>query len=60
MSDLDSIKTDIEATKANLADARRAGDRDMILALNYTLAEQQKKKNLLLTAQGKLSIQSPF
>jgi hypothetical protein len=40
MSDLDSIKTYIQATKADLADARRAGDRDMILALNYTLAEQ--------------------
>ena len=60
MSDLDSIKTDIEATKTDLADARKAGDRDMILALNYTLAEQQKEKNLLLAAQGKLSIQSPF
>jgi len=60
MSDLDSIKTDIEVTKADLANARRAGDRDMILALNYTLTEQQKKENLLLAAQGKLSIQSPF
>lgn len=60
MSNLDSIKTDIEVTKADLANARRAGDRDMILALNYTLTEQQKKENLLLAAQGKLSIQSPF
>jgi len=60
MSDFDSIKTDIEVTKADLANARRTGDRDMMLALNYTLTEQQKKENLLLAAQGKLSIQSPF
>ncbi|RZJ99247.1 MAG: hypothetical protein EOO46_22705 [Flavobacterium sp.] len=48
MSELDRIRTRIEATEADLAEAKRVGDRDMILACHTTLAEQQKEKNLLL------------
>jgi len=48
MSELDRIRAKIEATEADLAEAKRVGDRELILMYGTTLAEQQKKENLLL------------
>jgi len=50
MSELDRIRADIEITKADLCEAKRVGDRDMILALQNTLAKQQETLNLLLAS----------
>jgi hypothetical protein len=48
MSELDRIRAKIEATEANIAEAKRANDRDMILMYGNILLEQQKEKNILL------------
>ncbi|RYG95433.1 hypothetical protein EON65_55990 [archaeon] len=52
MSDLDRIRADIEITKADLAEAKRAGDRELILAFSTTLAKQQEKENILLASSA--------
>ncbi len=52
MSDMDQIKADIVVTKAKLVEAEKNGDRDLILVVFATLAEQQKKENILLASAG--------
>lgn len=58
-SDLDAIKAKIAGTEAELAAARTAGKSETyLISLQATLAEQQKKENILLAAQsGKLVIE---
>jgi hypothetical protein len=51
MSELDRIKADIEITKADIVEAKKANDREMILSLQNLLTEQLKKENLLFLAQ---------
>ncbi|RYG95964.1 hypothetical protein EON65_55130 [archaeon] len=50
MSELEQIKADIRETKAKLKKAEEDGDRDLILMYGTTLAEQQKKENILLAS----------
>ena len=54
MSELEAIKADIKATKADLASAKTAGDKDLILMYGNTLTEQQKTLNILLAGSGNL------
>lgn len=53
MSDIEFIKVKIAATEADLVDAKKAGDREMIHALGLTLANQTRLRESLLAAQGK-------
>jgi len=49
MSELDRIRAKIEATEADLAEAKRANRSEAyLISIQNTLAEQQKKENLLL------------
>lgn len=49
MSELNQIKIDIAVTKADLVQAKNNGASEaMLISLQNTLAEQQKKENLLL------------
>ncbi|RYG94625.1 hypothetical protein EON65_57205 [archaeon] len=50
MSDLEQIKAKIAVTEAKLKKAEEDGDRDLILALQNTLTEQQKTLNILLAS----------
>eukprot|EP01031_Cornospumella_fuschlensis_P029375 gene29375-35460_t len=51
-SELSRIRRKIEDTEADLDEAKRAKDRDMILACRNNLAELRKKENNLLLAQS--------
>ena len=58
MSDLDQIRSKIAITEADLAEAKKAGDRELILMYGNQLIEQQKEKNILLANQGKFQLLS--
>lgn len=47
MSELDGVRSRIAVTEADLDDAKRVGDRDMILMVGNNLAELRRKENLL-------------
>jgi uncharacterized membrane protein (DUF106 family) len=47
-SELEVVKEEIVEVKAELTEAKRVRDREMVLALNNRLTELQKKENLLL------------
>ena len=51
-SDLEKIKAKIEVTETELVEAKANRDRDMILALQNTLAAQQNRENQLTAGAG--------
>ena len=58
MSDLElaEIRDDIKATKGDLASAKIAGDKELIVAYSNTLTEQKKTLNILLAGAGDLNL----
>ena len=52
MTDLDQIKADIVATKADLAEAKRNGDLARRDRLEVLLTKQQETLNILLAGAG--------
>jgi hypothetical protein len=59
MSSIDGIEADIEITKAEIADAKRTGDKIEIKELRALLTKQTSVwKNLLAIQQGKFQLLS--
>jgi len=58
MADIEDIKRKIADTEADIADAKKADDKDAIKVLRALLIEQQKEKNILLANQGKFQLLS--
>ena len=49
---LDEVRQEIAATKADLAEAKAEGDRELILMYGNLLAGLQEEKNRLMQAAG--------
>jgi hypothetical protein len=50
-SELDEIKEEIAATKADLTDAKTANDQVSVISIRNHLTELQKEKNILLARE---------
>lgn len=54
MSEIEAIKAAIVTTKADLASAKAAKDKELIFEYSNILTEQLKKENILLAGSGNL------
>jgi hypothetical protein len=48
MSDIEAVRIKITATEADIAEAKRIGDREYVIELTKYLSKLQDKENLLL------------
>jgi len=59
MADIEDIKRKIADTEADIADAKKTGDKDEVKVLRALLTEQTSVWKNLLASQGKFQLLSP-
>ncbi len=60
MCGIDSVRAKINATEAEIAEAKRIGDREYVLKLTDLLLKLQDEKNLLLSQKQEIGKISPL